>query len=136
MWYCIWQLFTKEVHLKIFLIDHLEGCTPLEPCASCRTALAIRKLLGDEKFFEIANIISNEITGLGTGQSASLDTSVEKLPFSVRVACCLKNGNISTIGDLLAVKEDAMLRIPNFGPVCLKEVKGILARYGHRLNSI
>jgi DNA-directed RNA polymerase subunit alpha len=51
---------------------------------------------------------------------------VDDLEFSVRSANCLKNDNITYIGDLVQRTESDMLRTPNFGRKSLNEIKEVL----------
>jgi DNA-directed RNA polymerase subunit alpha len=51
---------------------------------------------------------------------------VEELELSVRSMNCLKNDNITYIGDLVQKSEGEMLRTPNFGRKSLNEIKEVL----------
>jgi DNA-directed RNA polymerase subunit alpha len=58
---------------------------------------------------------------------------VDELELSVRSANCLKNDNITYIGDLIQKSEGEMLRTPNFGRKSLNEIKEVLAQMGLHL---
>jgi DNA-directed RNA polymerase subunit alpha len=58
---------------------------------------------------------------------------VEELELSVRSANCLKNDNITYIGDLIQKSEGEMMRTPNFGRKSLNEIKEVLATMGLHL---
>ena len=58
---------------------------------------------------------------------------VEELELSVRSANCLKNDNITYIGDLVQKSEGDMLRTPNFGRKSLNEIKEVLTIMGLHL---
>jgi DNA-directed RNA polymerase subunit alpha len=58
---------------------------------------------------------------------------VDELELSVRSANCLKNDNITYIGDLIQKSEGEMLRTPNFGRKSLNEIKEVLASMGLHL---
>ncbi|MGB0748761.1 MAG: DNA-directed RNA polymerase subunit alpha [Magnetospiraceae bacterium] len=58
---------------------------------------------------------------------------VDELELSVRSANCLKNDNITYIGDLVLKSESDMLRTPNFGRKSLNEIKEVLAQMGLNL---
>jgi len=60
----------------------------------------------------------------------NLYRSVEELELSVRSANCLKNAEISLIGDLVQKTEAEMLKTQNFGRKSLNEIKDILADMG------
>ncbi len=55
---------------------------------------------------------------------------VSELELSVRSANCLKNANISLIGELVQKTEPEMLKTKNFGRKSLNEIKGILEEMG------
>lgn len=59
--------------------------------------------------------------------------SVDVLRFTVRVSNCLSSCGITTIGDLTARTPSSLLRIRNFGKLCLYEVQKRLAEYGLKL---
>lgn len=51
---------------------------------------------------------------------------VSELELSVRSANCLKNANITLIGELVQKTESEMLKTKNFGRKSLNEIKSIL----------
>ena len=51
---------------------------------------------------------------------------IERLILSVRTLNCLKNSNISTLGQLSAMSEIELIKIPNLGIKSLNEIKDIL----------
>ena len=59
-----------------------------------------------------------------------LGRSIEELELSVRSYNCLKNANISTIGELVSRTEQEMLKTKNFGRKSLNEIKEILEGMG------
>lgn len=59
-----------------------------------------------------------------------LEKSIEELELSVRSYNCLKNANISTIGELVSRSEQEMLKTKNFGRKSLNEIKEILEGMG------
>jgi len=59
-----------------------------------------------------------------------LRRSVDELELSVRSYNCLKNANISTLGDLVQRSEAEMLKTKNFGRKSLTEIKETLAQMG------
>src|ERR1700742_1944520 len=63
-------------------------------------------------------------------RNENLNRSVEELELSVRSYNCLKNANISTIGELIQKTEAEMLKTKNFGRKSLNEIKEILAQMG------
>ena len=59
-----------------------------------------------------------------------LNMSVNELELSVRAANCLNNANISSVGQLVMMKESDMLKFRNFGKKSLNELKTILQKMG------
>ena len=55
---------------------------------------------------------------------------VSELELSVRSANCLKNANITLIGELVQKTESEMLKTKNFGRKSLNEIKAILSEMG------
>jgi DNA-directed RNA polymerase subunit alpha len=63
-------------------------------------------------------------------QNVNLFRPVSELELSVRSANCLKNANISLIGELVHRSESEMLKTKNFGRKSLNEIKAILEEMG------
>ncbi len=59
-----------------------------------------------------------------------LKMSVDELELSVRSHNCLKNANIKTIGDLVRLEEQELLKFRNFGRKSLSELQKILDEKG------
>ena len=75
--------------------------------------------------------------GDGTDQDANtaqlrklLNMSVNEIELSVRAANCLKNANITTVGQLALKTESEMLKYRNFGKKSLNEIKEKLVQHG------
>ena len=66
------------------------------------------------------------------GRDVSL-LPTDELEVSVRVANCLKNLDIRTVGQLETLSEAELLRTPNFGRTSLKELKEVLGDLGVEL---
>jgi DNA-directed RNA polymerase subunit alpha len=60
----------------------------------------------------------------------NLFRSVSELELSVRSSNCLKNANITLIGELVQRTEPEMLKTKNFGRKSLNEIKAILEEMG------
>ena len=73
---------------------------------------------------------------LHTDQSLSLDvTTVDlgRLDLSTRTRNCMIQANIETAGELAALTQDDILKIPNAGRKTLKEVREVLGSLGLKL---
>ena len=79
-------------------------------------------------FQEVEEIKKPEVEDLAF--DSNLLRKVNDLELSVRSQNCLKNDNISYIGDLVMKTESRMLKTPNFGRKSLNEIKDILASMG------
>ena len=62
--------------------------------------------------------------------NAWLGKSVEELELSVRANNCLRNANITTIGELVQRTEAELMKTKNFGKKSLQEIKDELGRIG------
>jgi DNA-directed RNA polymerase subunit alpha len=112
----------------VFIIDHLAGCTPLKPCASCVAAAFLRRELSPDKFNELVDVIRDAMT-----DRLPLSTPLESLELSYRTSSCLRNDNMLTIGDVVGKTDRDLLKLPNFGRRSLNEIKEVLLRAGHKL---
>jgi len=66
----------------------------------------------------------------GVKLNENLFRPVSELELSVRSANCLKNAEITLIGELVQKTEAEMLKTKNFGRKSLNEIKAILAEMG------
>lgn len=81
--------------------------------------------------FDEEHILSDDDSGdEASGLSDILNTPVDELELSVRSSNCLKNGNIRTIGELIAKSEDELSKVRNFGKKSLLEIKEKLKEWG------
>ncbi len=103
---------------------------------SPQSAVALASKLIKDHFYIF---ISFEEEPEGDGEDAGdgddrlleyVDRSIEELELSVRSHNCLKNANISTIGELVQRTEQEMLKTKNFGRKSLSEIKEILTGMG------
>jgi len=114
--------------MPLFLVDHLDGCTPLEPCKSCQAAAFLKLKLQPEDFDLLIQLAD------GTAiNKASPETPIRELGLSVRTFNCLNNDNLKTLGELVQRSEIELMRIPNLGRLSLKEIKEVLQRKGYRI---
>ena len=76
--------------------------------------------------------VETELSAVTTaeGGNAWLGKSVEELELSVRANNCLRNANITTIGELVQRTEAELMKTKNFGKKSLQEIKDELARIG------
>ncbi len=62
-----------------------------------------------------------------------LDLPIEEMDFSVRIFNCLRKEGINTLGDLVALSEDELVSIRNFGHHSLEEVIEKLSAFSLQL---
>ena len=72
-------------------------------------------------------------SGLDQATEAKLSMSLAELDLSVRATNCLESENIVTVRDLVAMSEDQLLEVRNFGETTLTEVREKLADIGLRM---
>ena len=63
------------------------------------------------------------------GQQFLLQTHLQDLPFSVRTQNCLRVAEIETVGDLVKMQRESLLRFRNFGKKGLEELDEFLAAH-------
>ena len=73
------------------------------------------------------------ISGLDQATEVKLSMSLAELDLSVRATNCLESENIVTVRDLVAMSEDQLLEVRNFGETTLTEVREKLADIGLRM---
>lgn len=82
-------------------------------------------------------IEGTDAVGITAGPIGDLNSwlvkSVEELELSVRANNCLRNANITTIGELVQKTEAELMKTKNFGKKSLQEIKDELARIGFSL---
>jgi DNA-directed RNA polymerase subunit alpha len=78
---------------------------------------------------EVENIRPDEIKN-SQGSANIFSKSVDELGLSVRTSNCLRQANISTVGQLVRYKEDELLQFKNFGNKSVLELKEVLASMG------
>jgi DNA-directed RNA polymerase alpha subunit len=119
--------------MPTFLLEHLNGCTPLEPCASCKAAAFLRSKLGSDDFAKLQEI-SRE-SSLSLGAAAADDAPISVLePLPTRLRAALRNDNIKTIGDVCKKTEAEIMRTPNIARASLNYLKSALQRVGRKLS--
>ena len=125
-----------------FFLEHQPGCTPIQPCTSCRAMRFLEKKLPEADFATLVSIVLGDSVGTGSGRviynadnpaplHAVIADIFPELP--VWVNNPLKNDEIITIGDLVKQTERELLRTPNFGRRGINEIKKALASVGRHL---
>lgn len=119
-----------------FLLEHLPGCTPFNPCGNCQVAAFIRSKLSNEDLAFLA-----EKLGLPPPSAERVDPQlaellakpIDFLEMLVRTSNCLKADNIYYIGQLVKKTEAELVKTPNLGRKCINEIKESLASKGLKL---
>ena len=122
--------------MPTFLLDHMPGCTPVNPCESCIAAHFLRSKLSEADFKELIAKIKPMPTGkppYSAENPAPLEASIEILNLTLRSKNCLAAVGILTIGDLVKKSEIDLLKISNFGRRSLNEIKAVLELVGRHL---
>ncbi len=121
--------------MQTFLLDHLEGCTPLQPCASCDAVAFLRGKLSADDFATLIEKTKGVKNPSEEGVIA-LDASIDVLQMTNRPTNGLKSEKIYTIGDLVKKTEDEIRRIPNIGRRSFYEIVEKLALIGRHLGEV
>ena len=64
-----------------------------------------------------------------------LQKRVSEMGLSLRAANCLRVEGIKTVGDLIFWNSNQLLRIPNFGRLCLNQTKEAMLKLGYEIIS-
>ena len=91
------------------------------------------------ELFGLAKELNAEAEGIEIGpapvelaSSNELSTPIEELDLTVRSYNCLKREGINTVAELIALSEDQLMNIRNFGSKSVDEVRDKLASLGLR----
>lgn len=117
---------TMKGSVMKFPLEHLKGCTPLNPCASCQAMKLIRGHLNNaemETFMQLVRRAYESRQESETLMSSSLEDAFD---FTSRTLNALKNFGITTVGELVSKTEVELLLLPNFGRKSLNEIKEAL----------
>jgi DNA-directed RNA polymerase subunit alpha len=89
------------------------------------------------ELFGLAKNLNEEAEGIEIGpapveqqESGELATPIEDLDLTVRSYNCLKREGINTVSELIALSEDQLMNIRNFGSKSVDEVRDKLAEMG------
>lgn len=123
------------------LFDHLDGCKPTKPCASCVVHEFLRANLEPGKYEEFLALLEKsigvKIDTIDTGNKAEIDLDMpfdKLLELSSRAKNMLQNDNINTVAELVRKSKQELRRIPNFGKISLTELEQELSKVGLKLN--
>ena len=121
--------------MPTFLIDHLDGCTPLKPCASCVAAVFLREKLGPSDTDTFYNMVRAALAGHSvTTMAASFDDPVSLLgPLSRRLLTKIEKEHMGTIGDVVRLTRDEWMCMDDIGRTSVEELETALRRVGHQL---
>ena len=115
---------------------HIPGCTPINPCANCRSVALLRNELGDREFNKLMELLNGskppETVHHDRDPSylrlkKALMRPVSELEASVRTENIFRNEMITCVGDICKITEDDFLRKPNVGRKTVQEIKELLA---------
>ena len=86
-------------------------------------------------YYKVENNLNAPLLGKMKDKKNILSKPISEFEFSVRTSNCLKNDNITTLGQIAELSEKYLLAIPNFGKVGLEEIKSLLNKYGLKLDT-
>ena len=111
---------------RLLLDIETDGTITPEDATALAARIMIEQLGNFVNFEDPQPVIVEEEVAPDALLNPHLLRKVEELELSVRSMNCLKNDNITYIGDLVQKSEGEMLRTPNFGRKSLNEIKEVL----------
>lgn len=118
--------------MSFSLNEHEQGCTPLQPCRTCRIVSFLRERLGTSEFDKFLALCNDSPDARANGD---LNIPIAELrdQISSRAYNCLIQNNIKTLGDLVGKTAYELLRVREFGRKSLDQVEMMLTQRGLRL---
>jgi DNA-directed RNA polymerase subunit alpha len=115
--------------------DRLTVTVETNGTISAEDAIAYAAALAQEHFrffVDFGKVPSGGAASAAQGGDvrARLERSIDDLGLSVRSLNSLKNSNIRTLGDLVELSEDDLLKVKNVGEKALNEIADLLQREG------
>lgn len=115
------------LHAKV-LSSYLEYSSAMSDFEQMRRSLISRGY----DLSDIYSVLRNQqLPGFVLGVTVSPETPIDGL--TARSSNVLRAEGIRTVGQLYAMTESQLLRFPNFGRRCLREVREYLAECGYQL---
>ena len=135
-----WPVHTNALLNLAVIYEDAEKYDQAEACL--RKILSANPNHGRAKLY-LRDVLSTKTMYYDEDQERRLDrrNQVLEIPvtdfeLSVRSRNCLRSMGLNTLGDLLRVTEQDLLRYKNFGETSLREVRAILAQKGLRLGQM
>ncbi len=82
---------------------------------------------------ERSDALAIHVAGEGEGDSAVLEMNIEDIDLSSRSLNCLKKASINTVGELVKMTEDDLVKIKSLGAKSHDEIKEVLSRFNLNL---
>ena len=120
----------KTDYDKLTMEIFTDGSVPPEDAMAYAAKIFKEQMTPFINFEEEAEPVEVEEEEEGENLNENLFRPVSELELSVRSANCLKNAEITRIGELVQKSEAAMLKTKNFGRKSLNEIKTILSEMG------
>lgn len=121
-----------------FLFDHLENCTPLQPCHSCRAIALLKKELNEDSFklfFGLARA-ANGVTDEVEKPKIPLGTPLEELHISRRLATKLRAIGCQNLGDVVQLSRAGLLAYRGIAEASVRELEEFFEHYGLRFRTV
>jgi DNA-directed RNA polymerase alpha subunit len=115
------------------LLQHLPGCSPLAPCASCQLVTFLRGKLDTDDFGQFLELSRNFDLSL---KETELNRPLSDFSFAPVTVKRLQNYMILTLKDLLRKTETDLEELANFGKKTIHDIKEVLSEIGHHLGEI
>jgi DNA-directed RNA polymerase alpha subunit len=128
---------------ELLLLQHADGCTPFNPCKSCRLLQFLRVKLhpGDFRLFVAMVAEGTEFegtTGEGpfTGERIPYDAPIDALGLPLRMQEAFVKRGLESVADILSMTEVELLQTPNVSHKSLGNLREILRGLGRRLEEL
>ncbi len=117
--------------MKVFVLDHLEGCSPRTPCASCKAISFLRPKLSVEDLDKFLALVREASLG---NVRIPIDSPVGILGLSKRtINAARKEKNIITIRGFVETPEAELAETPGLGRQSIHRISKALANVGWRI---
>jgi len=123
----------KTDYDKLVMTVKTNGAVKPDDAVALAARILVDQLASFINFEDPVVSKKDEVAGFDLPFPKVLLKKVDELELSVRANNCLKNDNITYIGELVQKTENDMLRTPNFGRKSLNEIKEQLALMGLEL---
>ena len=115
------------------LSEHIDGCTPLIPCAACQAAAFLRSKLSADDIVKLSEILAGAPMSMSEKSLSVPGTPIQQFDVPVRVFNALFNHGVRTIEELETMTWRELSRVPGCGRQSVSHVISALNQRGKNL---